>query len=713
MALPSFVRRWMSGKGFAPPRGRQMAARPARRRPRLHLEALEDRCVPTTVMNTNDSGPDSLRQAILDTPAGGTVDFQSGLTGTITLTSGELAISKDLTITGPGASVLTVSGNHASRVFDIARSYTVGISGLTIADGFASSFGGGIENAGTLRVSGVTFERNSTGGLGTGGAVVNGGQLAVTDCTFTDNAAEFGGAIASSSSQVAVLHSTLRGNRAGNGGGGLWIYAGSLTLSDSLLADNSAVSGGGLYTTSGGTVLVERTTLTGNHTTGVGGALYDTSSRLTIDASTVADNTAFGGGGLYTYGAQVTVQASTFSGNTAFGLTANANGGAVYVSSGQLDVVNSTFAGNSARYYGGAVYSDFNGGFFTFTSSTVAGNSATYGGGLSFFSGRVTLHNTLVAANAAEDSGTTNLFAYITAESGSSYNLIGPGGSAGLVNGVNHNQIGVTDPGLGALGDHGGPTATIELLPGSPALNAGDPGLAGTLDQRGVVRRGGVNIGAYQASASALAVTAPAAVTAGTPFDLAVTAVDAFGQTAVGYTGTVTFATTDTNPAVVLPADYPFKAADAGTHTFAGGTTLVSAGSQTVTATDTAASSITGFATVAVNPAAASHLVLSDSANPVKDQAWSVTVTAYDAFGNVATGYTGTVHFTSSDGQATLPADYTFTAADAGAHTFRVTFRRLGQQSLTVTDTLDASIFGTIAVLVQNPGQDGQGQDGQ
>jgi hypothetical protein len=263
------------------------------------------------------------------------------------------------------------------------------------------------------------------------------------------------------------------------------------------------------------------------------------------------------------------------------------------------------------------------------------------------------------------------------------------------------------NPLLGPLQDNGGPTQTMALLPGSPALNAGDPAQLGVADQRGVVRSGGVNIGAYQASASAFVLTAPDTATAGAPFDLAVTAVDAFGQTAVGYRGTVTFQTTDTRPGVVLPANYSFTSADAGMHTFAGATTLVTAGSETVTATDAADGSITGFAAVTVNPAAATQLVLSYSSSPVKGQAWSLTVTAYDAFGNVATGYTGTVTFASSDDKAALPADYTFTAADAGTHTFGVTFHRLGQQSLTVTDALDASIFGIVNVVVQNPGQGG------
>jgi hypothetical protein len=118
-------------------------------------------------------------------------------------------------------------------------------------------------------------------------------------------------------------------------------------------------------------------------------------------------------------------------------------------------------------------------------------------------------------------------------------------------------------------------------------------------DQRGVVRSGGVNIGAFQASASVFVLTAPATATAGTPFDVTVTAVDAFGQTAVGYLGTVTLTTSDMDPGVVLPPDYTFQASDAGMVTFPGGVTLITLGDQTLTATDTV-SGITGTATVTV-----------------------------------------------------------------------------------------------------------------
>src|SRR5206468_1181732 len=88
----------------------------------------------------------------------------------------------------------------------------------------------------------------------------------------------------------------------------------------------------------------------------------------------------------------------------------------------------------------------------------------------------------------------------------------------------------------------------------------------------------------------------------------------------------------------------------------------------------------------AVDPAAASSLIVSGFASPSTAGAGgTVSVTAKDAYGNVATGYAGTVHFTSSDGQADLPADYDFTANDAGSHTFSVTLKTAGSQSVTAT----------------------------
>jgi hypothetical protein len=119
-------------------------------------------------------------------------------------------------------------------------------------------------------------------------------------------------------------------------------------------------------------------------------------------------------------------------------------------------------------------------------------------------------------------------------------------------------------------------------------------------DQRGVVRTGGVNIGAYQASATAFVFGAPDTVPSGVPFDVTATAVDPFGQLAVGYTGTVTFRTSDPDPAVVLPGASTFTLGDAGVHTFPGATTLITPGGQMLTVTDTADGTITGSALITV-----------------------------------------------------------------------------------------------------------------
>jgi hypothetical protein len=170
------------------------------------------------------------------------------------------------------------------------------------------------------------------------------------------------------------------------------------------------------------------------------------------------------------------------------------------------------------------------------------------------------------------------------------HNLIGDGHGTGGFTATD--QVGTAanpiDPGLGPLQDNGGPTQTMALLPGSPAVNAGDPAQLGTADQRGVVRSGGVNVGAYQASASALILTTPDTAQSGEPFDVTVTAVDVFGQVAVGYTGTVTFGTSDTDPGVTLPPDYTFTAADGGTHTFTGEVTLITPGDQSLIVSDLA-----------------------------------------------------------------------------------------------------------------------------
>jgi ELWxxDGT repeat protein len=194
----------------------------------------------------------------------------------------------------------------------------------------------------------------------------------------------------------------------------------------------------------------------------------------------------------------------------------------------------------------------------------------------------------------------------------------------------------------------------------------------------------------------------PGTVKAGAGGTITVTVKNADGSTNTGYTGTVHFTSSD--PRADLPADYTFAAADHGVHAFT--VILKTAGSQSVTTEDTVVPLGTGTqAGITVNPAAASHFALAGLAGPVTaGTATSLTVTALDAFDNRATGYTGTVRFTSGDGQAVLPGDYTFAAADAGVHTFSVVLKTAGTQSLTVTDTASAAIGGTQYVTV-TPGK--------
>ncbi len=150
-----------------------------------------------------------------------------------------------------------------------------------------------------------------------------------------------------------------------------------------------------------------------------------------------------------------------------------------------------------------------------------------------------------------------------------------------------------------------------------------------------------------------------------------------------------------------LPANYTFTNADQGVHTFT--VTLKTAGSQSITATDTSTGSITGSESgITIKPAAASQFILTAPSSATKGTAFSVTLTVEAAYGNVVTGYTGTVSFTSSDSTAVLPANYTFKASDNGVHTFTngVTLKKKGTQTLTVTDTQNSALTATDSISV-------------
>ena len=235
-----------------------------------------------TVTNTNDSGPGSLRQALIDVPDGGTIQFDAGLNGqTITLTTAELVVSNSVTISGPGPALLTVSrGQQAPkfRIFHILPNHTVAISGLTISGGSLENAdgagifnehatltlsncsisgnnvnspaspgtgGGGISNNGTLTIISSSVSNNGAFGTWTagGGGIGNGGTMEILHSSIIGNstAFSFGGGIAGS--YQTITNCTISGNTGFRGGG----IAGGGNITHTTFSDNSAFEGGSIY----------------------------------------------------------------------------------------------------------------------------------------------------------------------------------------------------------------------------------------------------------------------------------------------------------------------------------------------------------------------------------------------------------------------------------------------------------------------------------
>ena len=193
-------------------------------------------------------------------------------------------------------------------------------------------------------------------------------------------------------------------------------------------------------------------------------------------------------------------------------------------------------------------------------------------------------------------------------------------------------------------------------------------------------------------------------ILAGSPGSLTVTAYDAEGEVDTGYRGTIHFSSTD--PAATLPNDYTFTAGDNGDHDFQASIVFRSEGEHILTVTETADPSITGSQTeIVVVPAEAAELFVSGIQSPIAvGRASDVIVTAYGADGNVVTDYSGTVHFDSTDPDATLPVDYTFTAGDNGTHTFSngVIFRTPGQQTVTANDVSNEATGSQTGIEVRD-----------
>jgi N,N-dimethylformamidase beta subunit-like protein len=201
------------------------------------------------------------------------------------------------------------------------------------------------------------------------------------------------------------------------------------------------------------------------------------------------------------------------------------------------------------------------------------------------------------------------------------------------------------------------------------------------------------------APASRLVLSSSAAPTAGTSFGFTVRAQDQFGNVDLAYAGRVHFTSSDSSSGVVLPADATLSNGQGSFNA-----TLTKAGAQTITGTDTASATVTGAVSVSVKPAAAAAMSIAAPASTKMNQSFNFTVTLRDRFGNVATGYTGTVRFSTTDISplVNLPANYTFTAGDAGVHTFSATLQTPPSQTITASDIANEALTATSTSIAVN-----------
>jgi hypothetical protein len=440
---------------------------------RLRIEPLEER-IPLAVLTVNSlsDGPVDLSNATvtlrdaLDAanrnvrvspggPSGSGADeirFQAGLAGTIMLSQRELTITTELTITGPGANVLSV------------------VSGA----GFIDSHLFGInDNSNSSRVV-VIRGLNISGGANVRG-IYNLEDLTVVNSIISGHTPVNGGGIFNEAlGTVTVLDSTISGSSAAGHGGGIY-NVGILSVENSTISGNSAGAGGG------------------------GGIINHPNGRVTVLNSTISGNTVGNFGGGIRNDGVLTLQNSTISGNDS-----GSNGGGIY-NTGTLTVKNSTISGNAAEGHGGGIL--HRSGILNLQNSTLSQNHSTHAGaGIGLRDIDVTLHNTIVADNFqfSEENNVRILGTPSSFTLSGTNNLIGTV-AEGLTNGVNGNQVGVADPGLGPLTNNGGPTQTHALLAGSPALNAGNNAQAPSFtsfDQRGApflrVIDSTVDIGAFE-----------------------------------------------------------------------------------------------------------------------------------------------------------------------------------------------------------------------
>ncbi|MFN8473722.1 MAG: choice-of-anchor Q domain-containing protein [Anaerolineae bacterium] len=453
---------------------------------------------------------------------------------------------------------------------------------------------------GTYKPAGPNGDRNATFALKNNLAIYGGftsGQTSLTDRN------------ANPATNNTVLSGDLNGddrpNFANNAENSYHVVTSSGTASSAIL-DGFTVTGGnanGSFSAADG-----------------GGMLNDSSSSPTLTNVSFSGNFAYElGGGMVNSGGSPTLTNVTFSGNS----TSLYGGGMSNGGNSTPILTNVTFSGNSASQ-GGGMFND--GSSPILTNVTFSGNSADYGGGMFNYNlSSATIRNSILWGDSAPNG--REIYNY-NGSASVSYSIV-QGGYAGTGN-LNKDPLFVTavpSPAPSTGGD-------LRLGLTSPAINAGNnsvsnPSLPATdLDGNPRIVYGIVDMGAYEAQVAVtkFSVSAPSSATQGSAFSVTVTAQDPNGATVSAYRGTVHFTSSDVSAG--LPTDYTFSAGDNGVHTFTLGVTLNTLGSQTVTATDTANTNITGSASVNVVPpptTVSSITRVGSTPTNVSSVSWTVT----------------------------------------------------------------------------------------
>ncbi len=476
------------------------------------------------------AGQCSLRAAVQEADA---APYVSAITitvpaGSYVLMLGPLTVTANLVVLdGAGSATTFISAAGNSAVLDISIPAGMEINRATITGGNALG-GGGIDNQGSLVLSRSSVSGNVAGAHG-GGGIFNNGSLKLVGSSVANNTGGFfGGGIYNTGTLVLSRSSVVSNTASGVGNGGGIYNFGTVIVSDSSVVSNTATYGGGGTLAVVASAIVSNTA-NGGPGSGYGGGLYNDVATAIVVKSAISNNTgAYAGGAIYNDGGgSVAVTTSAISHNTA-----GSYGGGIVNNTSTFTLINSTINGNAASHFNGGGVDNF-GGTMTITSSTIVSNSASsdYGGALYNSSsdvadaGAVTVTNSTIVSNTAvapgggisNFGGAVTLLGTVDAGNTANANCNGPVTSIGynLDSGTacgfsQTTDLTNTNPLLGPLQNNGGPTPTLALLPGSPAIDHGETAALGcpARDQRGLPRpdetsdNGACDIGAYESQGS-------------------------------------------------------------------------------------------------------------------------------------------------------------------------------------------------------------------